>query len=140
MKTCIRYLEAGAVEVIRLISPDDLEHFAKDDPLLYEKSIVWLEDVDFLPFVRVKMVQGVRSRRGPLSFGKGFRVLGYSKLTPDAPRCAATHGYQRRVFYLKPDDTTDPDAVPPSTSYDPKTILPGIAGRQYGDVAHHSSC
>jgi hypothetical protein len=44
MKTRIRYLENGAREVIRLLSPDDLEGFEKDDPLLFEKSIVWLED------------------------------------------------------------------------------------------------
>ena len=68
MKTRIRFLDNGAREIIRLLSPEDLDQYDKDDPLLFEKSIVWLEDVESLPFVRVKMVRTARSRRGPISF------------------------------------------------------------------------
>ena len=57
MKTRIRNLDDGAREIIRLLSPDDLVGYAKDDPLLFEKSIVWLEDAESLPFIRVKVVR-----------------------------------------------------------------------------------
>ncbi len=131
MKTRIRFLDEGAREIIRLLSPDDLVGYAKDDPLLYEKSIVWLEDVESLPFVRVKVVRTARSRRGPISFGGGGRVVGYSKLTPNAHRCPDSKGYIRRVFYLKSDDPSDPNASIPRSVYDPKTIFPGEKGRQF---------
>ncbi len=134
MKTRTRYLDDGAQEVIRLISPDYLEEIAKDDPLLYEMSVVWLEDVESLPFVRVKVVRTARSRRGPISFGGGGRVVGYAKLTPDAPRCPESCGYVRRVFYLKAGDLVEADAsIPgsaPGSIYDPRTIYPGEKGRQ----------
>ena len=134
MKTRIRILDDGAREVIRLLSPEDLDGFGKDDPLLYEKSIVWLEDAELLPFVRVKMVRTVRSRRGPISFGDSVRVVGYAKLTPNAPRCADTNGYVRRVFYLKSDDLDDGRTSIPSSSYDPVTIMPGVKGRSLASV------
>jgi hypothetical protein len=128
MKTRIRILDDGAREIIRLISPGELEGYAKDDPLLYEKSIVWLEDAESLPFVRVKVVRTALSRRGHISFGNGARVVGYAKLTPNAPRCPETSGYVRRVFYLKADDPTDLESPVPTSAYDPRSILPGRKG------------
>ncbi len=129
MKTRIRELKDGAVEVIRLFSPDDLGIYCKDDPLLYEKSIVWLEESDRLPFVRVKTVRAARSRRGPIYLGEGGRVIGYSKLTPNAPRCPETHGYIRRVFYLTNEDLTRPGAPIPASAVDPRSLLPGHPGQ-----------
>ncbi len=131
MKTRIRFLDDGGREIIRLLSPADLDQYSKDDPLLYEKSIVWLEDAESLPFVRVKMVRTATSRRGPISFGDAGRVIGYAKLTPNAPRCPETNGYVRRVFYLKADDPTHYDAPIPAAAFDPSTIMPGVKGRQY---------
>jgi len=135
MKTRIRFLDDGAREVIRLLSPADLNRYAKDDPLLFEKSIVWLEDVESLPFIRVKVVRTARSRRGPISFDHGGRVVGYAKLTPNARRSPQSKGYIRRVFYLESDDPTDADAPVPDATYDPKTILPGEKGRQFRKAA-----
>ncbi len=136
MKTRIRALKGGAVEVIRLLSPDDLEAYRKDDPLLYEKSIVWLEKCDSLPYVRVKTVRTASSRRGPIYFGEGGRVVGYSKLTPNAPRCDDTKGYVRRVFYLTANDPTCAGSHLPSAAYDPKSLLPGVAGQQLTAASH----
>ncbi len=138
MKTRIRELKDGAVEVIRLLSPDDLAGYCKDDPLLYEKSIVWLENCSSRPYVRVKTVRTARSRRGPIYFGEGGRVVGYSKLTPNARRCPETQGYVRRVFYLTGDDLADPSSSLPSAAYDPKALLPGVAGQQLDPSSHES--
>lgn len=138
MKTRIRQLKDGAVEIIRLLSPDDLAGYRKDDPLLYEKSIVWLENCDVLSYVRVKTVRTARSRRGPIYLGEGGRVVGYSKLTPNARRCPETQGYVRRVFYLTSDDPADPNSSPPSAAYDPRALLPGVAGQQL-NLSSHSS-
>ena len=128
MKTQLRYLKDGAVEVLRLFSPDELEGYEKDDPLLYEKSIVWLEDQRAFPFLRVKVIRMARSRRGPIYLGEGGRVVGYSKLTPNAPRCGQANGYVRRVFYLTTEDLADLSGPVPPAACDPKSLLPGIPG------------
>ncbi|MFO7904125.1 MAG: DUF6009 family protein [Planctomycetota bacterium] len=125
MKMRIRFLDKGAREVIRLLAPEDLEGFSYDDPLMFEKSIVWLEDVESFPFVRVKIVRAARSRRGPISFGNAARVVGYARLTRDAPRYPKTNGYIRRVFYLTANDLARSEAAIPDSAYDPKSIVPG---------------
>ena len=66
MKTRVRELKDGSREVIRLLSPDEMEAWSKDDPLAYEKSIVWIRDISQLPCVYVKTVRSARSRRGPI--------------------------------------------------------------------------
>ena len=127
MKTRIRKLAGGGQELIRLLSLDVLDHWSVDDPLSFEKSIVWLEDIEPLAFVRSKIVRSTHSRRGPLHI-EGARVVGYSKLTPDAPRDPQTRGYVRRVFYLRPGDEQLFDQGPerwPHSAVDPKLIVPG---------------
>jgi hypothetical protein len=128
MKTRIRELKDGAHEIIRLLSPDELEGWSKDDPLSYEKSIVWLCDVSKLPYVRTRVVHGAVSRRGPIYLGDEAHVVGYSKLTPNAPHDPESNGYIRRVFYLKPSDMTGDRKEIPSSGLDPRTILPGVIG------------
>jgi hypothetical protein len=128
MKTRIRELKDGALEIIRLLSPDEMDAWSKDDPLSYEKSIVWLSDVAKLPFVRVKTVRAALSRRGPIYLGDGVHVVGYSKLTPNAPRNPESNGYIRRVFYLKSSDRAQVPTDIPHSAVDPKSILPGAAG------------
>ena len=134
MKTRIRELKDGAQEIIRLLSPDEMDAWSKDDPLSYEKSIVWLSDVSQLPFVRVKTVRAARSRRGPIYLGDGAHVVGYSKLTPNAPRNPESNGYIRRVFYLKSSDRAQVPTDIPHSAVDPKSILPGAAG----ELAKHA--
>ncbi|MHB0954767.1 MAG: DUF6009 family protein [Pirellulaceae bacterium] len=128
MKTRIRALNEGAQEIIRLLSPDEMEGWSKDDPLSYEKSIVWLVDVSKLPFVRVKTVRAAVSRRGSISLGADAHVVGYSKLTPNAPRNPESNGYIRRVFYLKSSDDVHSPTHIPSAAIDPRTVLPGAVG------------
>ena len=118
----------GRQEIIRVLSTDDLAHWNHDDPLAYEKSIVWLEDVTPLPYVRVIEVRCAKSRRGRLRLSSAERVVGYSKLMADAPRDQATKRFTRRLFYLKDVDLPLPGAAPPTHSVDPRTVLPGVRG------------
>jgi hypothetical protein len=127
MKTRVRPREGGGCELKRLLSPQELNEWKKDDPLSYEKSIVWLEDIDALPFVRVRVVRTARSRRGPLHWSGEGRVVGYSKLTPDAPRDADSNAYVRRVFYLRSSDVASWEQVP-AGAVDPRSVAPGCEG------------
>jgi hypothetical protein len=128
MKTRVRELKDGSCEIIRLLSPDEMDAWSKDDPLSYEKSIVWTSDVTQLPAVHVKTVRSARSRRGPIYLGTGAHVVGYSKLTPNAPRDPVSLGYARRVFYVL-EGGSSRNAHGTHVLVDPQTVLPGAAGK-----------
>jgi hypothetical protein len=118
----------GRLEIVRVLSTSELASWNKEEPLSYEKSIVWLVNVARLPFVRMFEVRCATSRRGRLSIQGRAKVVGYSKLMADAPRDPQTRRYTRRLFYLTEEDQA---GVPPRSSrvYDPKTVLPGVPGR-----------
>ena len=128
MKTRRIQHQDGRTEIVRVLSTEDLIAWRDDDPLAYEKSIVWLEDIEILSYVRVIRVCCAKSRRGPLVVNSGERVIGYAKLMPDAPRDAKTQRFARRLFYLKDSDRPIESVSVPTTAVDPRTILPGIAG------------
>ena len=121
----IRYRD-GRQEIVRLISTDDSTDWRAAGPLGYERSIVWLEDIRKLPFVRVVEVRCARSRRGRLLLQGTERVVGYAKLVSDAPRDSRTGRFTRRLFYLKAGD--ERCGTIPEKGLDPQTILPGVAG------------
>jgi len=127
MKTRTVNRKNGTREVMRVLSATDLTAWSDKDPLAYEKSIVWLENIDAVRFVRAVEVRCARSRRGPLSLSTGQRVIGYAKLTADAPRDPRTESFTRRLFYLKTSDADEPSSIPPD-ALDPRTILPGVRG------------
>jgi hypothetical protein len=116
----------GRREILRVLSTDDLADWKGGGSLAYERSIVWLENIDRLPFVRVVEVRCAKSRRGRLILQGSERVVGYAKLMADAPRDAGSGRFTRRLFYLKSTDT--PETVPPLQALDPQSILPGTAG------------
>jgi len=128
MKTRRIQHQDGKTEIVRILSTEDLVAWSDDDPLAYEKSIVWLEDINRLGYVRVVRVSCAKSRRGPLVLNSGERVVGYAKLMPDAPRDAKTQRFARRLFYLKDEDRADESVAIPVTAVDPRSILPGIVG------------
>ncbi len=128
MKILTRVLEDGAHEVFRLLSPDDLDTWSQGEPLSFEKSIVWLREQAELSFVRVKTVKTARSRRGPIHLGGDFQVVGYSKLTSDAPLDPISRGYVRRVFYLKSSDVGRHSGSVVRSAIDPKSVMPGVSG------------
>ncbi|HJN09764.1 MAG TPA: DUF6009 family protein [Pirellulaceae bacterium] len=117
----------GCIEVMRVLSATSLTEWSDQDPLAYEKSILWLKNIDAVRFVRTVEVRCARSRRGALNLSTGERVIGYAKLTSNAPRDPNTDCYTRRLFYLKPSDTGEQLGVPPD-AVDPRTILPGVRG------------
>jgi len=126
--------EDGRLEILRVLSPDEMETWDRDAPLAYERSIVWLEDVRRLDYVRVAEVSKATSRKGPLRWKGSGRVIGYSVLTRDAPRNPDDKTFTRRLFYLKVGDRdSDPygeyQHKPPRHAVDPRTILPGEEGR-----------
>ena len=129
MKTRRIQHQNGRVEIVRVLSTEDLIAWSDDDPLAYEKSIVWLEDITKLGYVRVVRVCCATSRRGPLVLNSGARVVGYAKLMPDAPRDTKTQRFARRLFYMKDLDREDVNRTIPATAVDPRSILPGIVGK-----------
>lgn len=129
IKTQTIFRPGGRREIVRMLTTEDLQTWSKDDPLAYEKSVVWLEDISAIPFVRVVDVRCARSRRGRLRLSGGQRVVGYSKLMADAPRDPDTKRFTRRLFYLEQTDLASPAEPTPERSVDPNTVLPGFAGR-----------
>ena len=63
-------INRSQLEGLSLVSADDLDAWDKEHPLAYEKSIVWLEEIEALRFVRVRFLRNARARRGPRSAGR----------------------------------------------------------------------
>lgn len=118
----------GGREIIRVIDEKLLGSWSESNPIAYEKSVVWLEPIDGLDFVRVAVIPTARSRRGPLMVQGAGMVLGYTKLSDDAPRNPVTNLYTRRVFYLKESDSNLNMNQFPRGAVDPRTILPSLEG------------
>ena len=126
----IKYTD-GRQEVVQVLDDGRLSSWSEDDPLAFEASIMWLEDASQLPFVRAKLVRNCKSRRGKLNIGGGGRLVGYSKLTADAPVDPVTQRYTRRVFYLRNADFDSKRPVTPSNldgAVDPTSVSPGKRG------------
>ncbi|MBP90334.1 MAG: hypothetical protein CMJ64_27120 [Planctomycetaceae bacterium] len=128
MKTRVMQHKDGRREVVRVLTTEELVSWSAEHPLAYEKSIVWLENTERLRYVRVAQVRCATSRRGPLLVNTGERVVGYSKLMPDAPRDKQTHRYCRRLFYLTASDREQETETLPNSAIDPRTVLPGVEG------------
>ena len=121
----------GRLEIRRVISADSLVDWEQDNPLAFERSIVWIRPVLDLPYVRTAFVKNARSRRGPLLTASADQtVVGYSKLTADAPMQGLDYlYYQRRVFYLTSQDIEGVADVNASVNcIQPSTILPTVWG------------
>lgn len=129
-----RFYADGRIEIKRIFDRDSLGVWDHHNPLAYEQSIMWMQNVHNYPFIRSTMVPNARSRRGPLlSSGTRQLVVGYARLTADAPRNGHLGQYYlRRVFYLTAHDLTKPDIVRLDAScLDPSTIMPTVAGDVY---------
>ena len=118
----------GGMEILRILDDSVLGRWTPDDPLSYEKSIVWRQSLDGLDFVRVAFIKNAKSRRGALVLNGDLMVLGYAKLTEDAPINTETQRYTRRIFYLKDEDSLLNMNQFPAGSIDPRTVLPSVPG------------
>tara|TARA_Y100001960_G_scaffold89629_1_gene96302 strand:- start:189 stop:626 length:438 start_codon:yes stop_codon:yes gene_type:complete len=129
-----RFFDDGRIEIKRVFDRNNLGHWDHRNPLAYEQSIMWMKNIDTFPFIRSTMVGNAKSRRGPLlSSGSRQLVLGYARLTADAPRKGHLGQYYlRRVFYLTAHDLTNPNAVRPDSScLDTASIIPTVHGDVY---------
>jgi hypothetical protein len=120
----------GHLQIRRLLEHEEVLRFSLDDPLTCESSIIWLEDIKPLPFVRVLIVPNCENRNGPLEVTGAGRVIGYSTLFSAVPRDTKTGKFTRRVFYLKTSDIDVPPSAQPNLNgvMDPKSIKPGMEG------------
>lgn len=120
----------GSLEIVRVLTDNALGQWNPARPLAFEKSVVWLQPISELSFVRIAWVRNAQSRRGPLYVRDVGMVVGYTKLTADAPRDPRTKNFSRRLFYLTEDDLLLNLNQIPEGVYDPNTIFPGVMGEQ----------
>jgi hypothetical protein len=123
----------GTLEIIRLVDGYELMSASGEDALSQEASIVWLEDIKGLDYVRVLRVPTWKNRRGRLAVTGAGKVLGYSTLLPDAEPDPQTEKFSRRVFYLRNEDLNYKEGDPPlelKSAADPRTLLPASKGRK----------
>lgn len=119
----------GGLEIVRILDDHLLQGWQRENPLAFEESVVWLSPLKTLDFVRVLHVRNARSRRGPLMMASGsIVIMGYSRLTADAPVDPETLAYRRRLFYLQEDDFQRNMNDFPAGALDPQTIFPGVPG------------
>ncbi len=134
MKTRTVYHSDGRIELRRIITPQSLKNWDRNFPLAYERSILWLKPIGGRAFVRVAVVRNARSRRGPLLTGDPSQVvLGYSKLTVDAPLMPGNEMcYLRRVFYVTQQDILLNEYSDLNQNcMRPSSILPTVWGEQF---------
>ncbi len=134
MKTRTVYHSDGRIELRRILTAQSLKHWDRKYPLAYERSILWLKPMGGREFVRVAVVRNARSRRGPLLAGNSDQVvLGYSKLTVDAPLMPGNEMcYLRRVFYVTQQDILlNEYSGLNENCLLPGSILPTVWGEQF---------
>lgn len=117
----------GSFEIVRVLNDATLVSFEEWDPIAYEASIVWLEDINQVDFVRFMLATKCETRTGKVIPKSHGRILGYSKLTVDAPTNPDGF-YTRRIFFRFLDDDTCQQ--PPQGVIDPRTIAPGERGAE----------
>ncbi len=134
MKTRTVYHNDGRIELRRIMTSQSLKDWDRRYPLAYERSILWLKAIGGRDFVRVAVVRNARSRRGPLLTGNSNQVvLGYSKLTVDAPLMPGNEMcYLRRVFYVTQQDILlNEYSGLNQNCLRPGSILPTVWGEQF---------
>lgn len=98
----------------------------------YESSIVWLENIENIPYVREYLLNNCSRRKGKIKYGD-FKVVGYSELHSTAPNNGRPGYFSRRIFWLKSHDRfLQPNGVYstgcPIEAVDPLTVSVGKAG------------
>lgn len=97
-----------------------------------ESKIIWLRDVNTMPYVREFLNYSCRKRIGKMKY-KGWEIVGYAELEKNAETNIMNGLYIRRGFWLKEyDRANQPDGIYkvgcPVEAVDPLTISPKIIG------------
>lgn len=101
--------------------------------LRFESNIVWLRNINNVPYVREHFNQCCSRRKGKLKYGD-HEVVGYAELENDAPNTGTNGCFARRVFWLAEHDRVNqPNGTYqtgcPSEAVDPLTIAPKVLGQ-----------
>ncbi|MFE6946614.1 DUF6009 family protein [Streptomyces chartreusis] len=99
-----------------------------------ESSLVWLEDIAELDYVR-QSLDRLPTRCGKPAYHRDGRMVGYAHLGPAAKASRSSGTFRRRVFWLLPHDRdSDPNGLyalaAPAEAVDPRTLGPGRKGRK----------
>ncbi|MFJ8785775.1 DUF6009 family protein [Streptomyces sp. NPDC102476] len=106
-----------------------------------EVEIVWVEGEEALErydYVRQDLVK-TPTRRGVPRITWDARIVGYANLKTDAepPAVLGSGRWERRVFYVKPQDRSEAEAdgervryqgSTPTEAVDPRTVKPRVVG------------
>ncbi|WP_103533260.1 DUF6009 family protein [Streptomyces sp. SM11] len=104
------------------------------DEISEEDTLVWLEDVSPLDYVR-QSLDRLPNRRGKPAYHRDGRMVGYAVLRPGARASRSSGTFRRRVFWLLPHDRdTDPKGLyatgAPAEAVDPATLAPRAKGHK----------
>lgn len=96
-----------------------------------EMDVTWLEDLEDIDYVR-QALDRLPGRRGRPAFHRPGRLVGYAVLRPEARTTRASGMFERRVFWLGPQDRDSGDPLyarsAPSEAVDPRTVAPCDVG------------
>ncbi|MFE6848779.1 DUF6009 family protein [Streptomyces sp. NPDC057686] len=107
-----------------------------------EVEIVWVEGESTVmaryDYVRQDLVKTAK-KRGVPRIAWDARIIGYANLRADAepPAGLSSGRWERRIFYVKPQDRSEGETVgervhyqgsTPAEAVDPRTVKPGVVG------------
>ncbi|MGW0537932.1 DUF6009 family protein [Streptomyces sp. NPDC003032] len=103
-----------------------------EDEIRHESTLVWLEDITDLDYVR-QSLDRLPTRRGKPAYHRPGRMVGYAVLAPQARASRSSGTFRRRVFWLLPHDRdTEPEGLyetgAPAEAVDPRTLGAGTKG------------
>lgn len=99
----------------------------------FESKIVWLTNIEAIPYVREHFDTSCPRRKGKLKY-QSYEIIGYAELEDNAPNSGRRGCFARRVFWLaKHDRYYEPDGVYqqgcPIEAIDPLTVFPKVLGQ-----------
>ncbi|AFZ27234.1 hypothetical protein Cylst_5198 [Cylindrospermum stagnale PCC 7417] len=99
-----------------------------------ESKIVWLKNIDAIPYVREHFDTCCTRRKGKVKY-QDHEIIGYAELEDNAPNTGRSGCFARRIFWLaKHDRFYEPDGTYregcPMEAIDPLTVFPKVLGQK----------